>query len=445
MQVEANPQTLLKNKLVAVQADAAAYRAVNTRFAALQTAAAALTSTALAGARKASSSDSSVTASAATTAVTGTTTRFAVVKLASTQTSLSKTAWGSTSADISADPAFPMTFQDKDGKAVGTPLTLSAGDSLTTAVAKINAGGYGVTASIVGVGTNSYRLQLASAASGAAGAFSAVDSTGTTTLVSTTTAADATLDLGGGFTATSSTNTFTNLLPGVSVTVSKEAPGTWVSVSVGNDTDGVGTKVQSMVDAANSLLDAISSYTDAESTSAILKGDSTLRGLSSQILDMVSSGVGGISAASVGLGVTKDGKLTFDKSALTAKLASDPDAVAKMLTSTKYIGPGKDGIANNADDVTQPVGIAAQLADLAKTASDATTGTLIMLAKSQDTEAKDLTDRIADWDMRLALRKNSLTTQFTAMTTALSTLQNQSSWLTSQLASLPSWSQSAKS
>jgi flagellar hook-associated protein 2 len=116
-----------------------------------------------------------------------------------------------------------------------------------------------------------------------------------------------------------------------------------------------------------------------------------------------------------------------------------------MLTSTKYIGPGKDGIANNADDVTQPVGIAAQLADLAKTASDATTGTLIMLAKSQDTEAKDLTARIADWDMRLALRKDSLTTQFTAMTTALSTLQNQSTWLTSQLASLPSWSQSAKS
>src|SRR4051794_499209 len=229
MQVEANPQTLLKNKLVAVQADAAAYRAVNTRFAALQTAAAALTPASLAGARKASTSDSSVTASAATTAVTGISTRFAVVNLASTQTSLSSTVWNSTTADISADPAFPMEFRDKDDNAVGVPLTLAAGDSLSTAVTKINAGNYGVKAAIQQVGANSYRLQLTSTTSGAAGAFSAVDSNGAPTLIDTADAADATLDLGGGLTATSSTNTFADLLSGVSVTVAKEAPSTWIS------------------------------------------------------------------------------------------------------------------------------------------------------------------------------------------------------------------------
>ena len=43
------------------------------------------------------------------------------------------------------------------------------------------------------------------------------------------------------------------------------------------------------------------------------------------------------------------------------------------------------------------------------------------------------------------MRKETLTRQFTAMETALGTLQNQSQWLSAQLASLPSWSASAKS
>jgi flagellar hook-associated protein 2 len=51
--------------------------------------------------------------------------------------------------------------------------------------------------------------------------------------------------------------------------------------------------------------------------------------------------------------------------------------------------------------------------------------------------AKDITDRIADWDLRLAKRKETLTAQFTAMETALSSLKNQSTWLAGQINSLP--------
>ena len=52
----------------------------------------------------------------------------------------------------------------------------------------------------------------------------------------------------------------------------------------------------------------------------------------------------------------------------------------------------------------------------------------------------DLEERIAAWETRLALRKEGLTRQFTAMETALSALQNQSTWLSGQLANLPKWS-----
>ena len=106
---------------------------------------------------------------------------------------------------------------------------------------------------------------------------------------------------------------------------------------------------------------------------------------------------------------------------------------------------GADGIAGNDDDVTTATGIAGKLEALAKRASDSTTGMITTLATSKDSSAKDLENRIADWDVRLELRRTSLTRQFTAMETALGTLQNQSQWLSAQLASLPSWSTSSSS
>ena len=51
---------------------------------------------------------------------------------------------------------------------------------------------------------------------------------------------------------------------------------------------------------------------------------------------------------------------------------------------------------------------------------------------------KDYQDRIDAWDLRLAKRKETLTRQFTAMETALSSLKNQSTWLAGQINSLPS-------
>ncbi len=48
----------------------------------------------------------------------------------------------------------------------------------------------------------------------------------------------------------------------------------------------------------------------------------------------------------------------------------------------------------------------------------------------------NMNDQISGWDVRLAARKLALTRQFSAMETSLSSLNNQSSWLSGQLASL---------
>jgi flagellar hook-associated protein 2 len=53
----------------------------------------------------------------------------------------------------------------------------------------------------------------------------------------------------------------------------------------------------------------------------------------------------------------------------------------------------------------------------------------------------DLGARIATWDQRLADRRTALLAIYNAMDTALGTLKSQQSWLTSQIAGLPSFSQ----
>ena len=437
MQVEANPQTLLKQQLSATTADATAYRAVNTRFEALRTAAAALTADSAWSAVKATSSNTNVAASAGASAVGGSVS-FTVKQLATTHSEISDTKWTGTDQLYGAS-SFTFTSNGTTST-IAIPTKNAAGATLADTVAAINASDKGLTASAVKVKDGEYRLQVTAKASGAKAAFEVGDGTGWSPA---TTGKDAKLVLGeSSVEIFSDTNTFTGLMADTSITVSKVDE--TATVTVAKDPSAVAAKVQSLVDAANALQSAISSYTDAESSSAILKGDTTLRDLSNKIMSTVSNAVGGVSASTVGIQLNRDGTFAFDKAVFTTALTADPAKVQKVFAEKKIVNAGTDGISGNADDVTTPVGLAAQLETLAKGASDTTTGSLVMLAKSEDTLAKDLQARIDAWDTRLALRKDTITRQFTAMETALSTMQNQASWLTSQIAGLPSWSSSSK-
>jgi flagellar hook-associated protein 2 len=444
MQVEANPQTLLKTKLTATRADAAAYRAVNTRFDALRTAAEALTKTASWSTTKASSSASTVTASSGSSALPGALS-FTVTQLASTHSMISQpgTEWADTAASFGAGTI--TITGPKGSKAVTVDTNGDGTGTLAEAITAINASEQGVTAAAVQVSPGKYRLQITSTGTGEANRFSLSTDT-SMTFGSVTTGKDAVLTVGTDtpYEVRSSSNTFTGLLPDTTITVSQLSTTTPVTVSVASDPDAVASKVSSLINAANGVLSTIDSYTASDSDTATLKGDSTLRGLASQILSAVSSAIGADgSPAQAGLQLKRDGTIVFDSAVFTAKLKSDP-AMAQRFFAGTPASLGADEVAGGTDDVAAVTGIAGRLFAIGKNASDTTTGTLTLLATSEDSQAKDLTARIEDWDLRLALRKQTLTRQFTAMETALGTLQTQSTWLTSQLSSLPSWSQSSK-
>jgi flagellar hook-associated protein 2 len=434
MQVEANSQTLLAQRKSADQSKATAYRAVNTRFAALQTAAEALAKPETWTAAKATSSSPAVTATAAAGAATGSVT-FAVTKTATSHSVISDQKWTVSGTQTAADVPYGATTI-----AVGTatPVTIGGTGTLADAVKAINARtDLKLSATAVKVSPTEYRLQVTSKDTGAASVFTIGDAD---TFDPVTAGQNAELTIGGatGYTMTSATNTFSGLIDGTTFTVSAEAPS--VTLTVASDPQTVADKLSALVNSANGLLDAISSYTKADSTSASLKGDATLRQLAGQVLDSVSRTLGADgSLSAVGVQLTRDGHLVFDQSAFLKTMAAEPDKARRMLTEESRT-TGVDGIAGNTDDVVTPIGLAGRLAAMAKSASNDTTGTLTLLAKSKDSSAEDLQDRIDAWDIRLELRRTALTRQFTAMETALSTLQNQSSWLSSQISSLPSWS-----
>ena len=449
MQIEANPQTLLKNQLTSVQADAAAYRDVNSSFAALASTAAALTGTGgIASARTATSSSTAVAASAGATAVSGSGVTFTVDKLASAQTSISTATWSSRSADVrTQSPGWPLTVLDENGASVGT-IDVPAGGTLADAATAINTSSYGLSATIVQLAPVKFKLQVSSTATGAAGAFKLQApgedaTTAGSAFTTTATASDAEITLTGGLKATSASNTFSELTTGLSVTVSAVSA-TPTTITVGTDNKAITDKVQALVTAANNVLAKVSKYTDTSTGStAVLKGDFSLSQLTSQVLQTVSSAVGTSgSTAQVGLQLTRDGQLTFDSTKFQTALTADPALVQRLLGGE--VSKGTNAMPGDYDDTVSVDGVAARLQVLAQRASDSTNGTLALLAKSQDTRASDLTQQIADWDDRLAQREATLTAKFTAMETALSTLKGQSDWLSTQLDSL-SGSSSKKS
>jgi flagellar hook-associated protein 2 len=429
MQLQAVPQTRLKTSLSSEQAALSALQSINTRFSGLQTAAEKLQQASTWGAAKASSSAASVTATAGSGALAGSVT-FSVTQLAAAQSSISGQTFSSlTDTAAISDTAFELHL-GSGASATTVAVNAPADGSLQSLVNAINGTqGAGVRAAAVQVSPGQFRLQLTGASTGAANTFS-LTGTGGAPLTSlsfsdVTSARDAVLHVGdpaGGYDITSASNTIEGVLPGVTLKVTSKASD--VTINVDTDTDAIASAVQGLVDAANLALTGIQNVSSQgvvgsdgkRSGAGALAGDSLMRQLTSQILSKVTAGVGGQSLSTVGIGVNKDGILTFDKSKFTTALAEDPVATQSKLTTATTGGTG--------------------FADVMQSFASATggsTGTIAGAINGRQSSINDLTDRIADWDVRLASRKDALQRQYSALEIALGKLKSQSTWLAGQI------------
>lgn len=421
--LEANQQTLLSKKKSTISSQSTALQALNTKVASLTAAAKAAATPSSWEAVKAKSSAESVTATTTSEARPSSVT-FRVDSVAASQSTLYTLPTGYTSDT----PTFTLTRADGETVSV-TALSDNIGDI----VAAFNAEGTGVKASALNVGTAAapeYRLQLTGTETGKENTFSVAvgNAADGATLGSKEirAASDAEIVLWPGTGAeqkvTSSKNVFENLVTGVNVTVTAKTTDP-VTVDVTRDDSKLSALAQSLVNNLNAVLGDITSYTSSKTgtndegtaivTAGLFSGNATVRGLQQSLLAAGSNSASNTSLAGIGISLGRDGTFTFDAAAFQTALTNDPDAVGKAVQ-----------------------GVAGSLQKIGEVASDSAKGTLTLQVQSYNSEVKDLTDRIADWDIRLEARRASLTTMYAAMEVQLSNLNSQSSYLTTQLAQL---------
>ncbi len=435
MQIEAAPQTLLKNRMSSTNTLVTALQSLNSSVAALATKATAAAKPETSNLFTATSSAPSVTVTASSGADAGRIDlRVASVAAAQVSVSAAMTVW----------PDSPATFTIVASDGTKTELT-AASTALADIVDRINGADAGVRAVRVAAGTDSggaplYRLQFTSTETGADGAFSvyrgtAADVTANTATnlltspgaATVTTASNASVTLWAGTpaeqTISSSTNSFSELLPGVTVTVSavESSP---VAITVARNSAGVASVASGLVDSIKATIGFISQLSavstssasgTAKTTAGIFTGNSTVRDVSSKVLSAATAPVDGRSPSEIGISITKDGTVAWDTTKFSAAYAADPEATSAMMRT-----------------------IADRVADAATAASDKFSGSISTLIAGQQSSLRTINEQITQWDDRLATRRTTLENIYSALEVRMSALQSQSSWLTSQLAGLSS-------
>ncbi|WP_104109792.1 flagellar filament capping protein FliD [Arthrobacter sp. N199823] len=431
---EARPQTLMKGKVVTDTALVTAMQALNTKFAALTTQAAALAKAGGLDMYQATSSSDAITAKIGAGAQ-ATSLDLTVNKLAQAHSMVS--------APMKEWPTTPavMTFAKADG--TKTEVSAETG-SLDDMAYAINHSAAGISAVKVASGVDvngdpQFRLQLTAKDTGTANAFTAHQGTvaeveagtavslaGVAGSATLRTGQDAQVTLWAGTAAeqsiTSASNTFAAIAPGIDITVNKLSPDP-VAVTVSRDAGKVTAAAKELASAVNVILGSIftqSTVTSGSGTGGtasakggLFTGERTVSDAKTKLFTAATAPVDGLSPATIGINTTKNGDLAFDADVFAAAYAKDPVAAEKMLQT-----------------------IASRVAETAKSISDPIDGALTQRVKGQESIINDLNAQIVDWDLRLANRRSSLQAVYTSLEVQMSKMQSQQSWLTAQISSM---------
>jgi len=294
---------------------------------------------------------------------------------------------------------YSQSFASADQTAVGTgtlqiqvgsasPVSVSIDNSNNTLngiAGAINSANAGVKAAVVYDGSG-YRLTLTGDKTGAKNAFTvttsgatgnlgALNYNGTTKNLTQSTAAQDASATVNGIAVTSSTNTLSGAVPGVTINLKSGGSAT---LSVKQDVSSVVGKVKGFVKAFNDTIKTINSLTKYDSSThkaGPLLGNSEVQSIRTQLLNAVSGFGQGVPLSSqynglgsVGLTINKDGTLSLDAGKLSGALQNDFSAVAGFFGRVgSTTGNGIQYVS--AGDKTQPGTYAVNVASAATQAS----------------------------------------------------------------------------
>lgn len=234
----------------------------------------------------------------------------------------------------------------------------SSNNTLDSLKRSINSGDYGVTASVINNG-GTYQMMFTSKQTGAAGEISMSGIPDLENFTATAEAQDAVMVLNG-LSITNSSNTFDEVVEGVSFTLNSAAIGQTQTINISQDPSKVTDAVKSFVDVYNqmeTILGELSKYDKKDLTKEQLEsdeykfygnlaGNSTLKEVRNDMKQALSGAVGELTGdfytlGTVGIKFERDGTLSLNEEVLKNAAATNLEGLSKMFTKG---GSSNDGL-----------------------------------------------------------------------------------------------------
>ncbi|MHB0985921.1 MAG: flagellar filament capping protein FliD [Sulfuricella sp.] len=372
MSIERQPLTALDRKEAGYQAKLSAYGTLKGALSSFQNSVRALSDVSKFQSVKATPADATVLgASASSIAVPGAYS-VEVSKLAQSQKLAAVGQASTTSAIGIGTLTFDFgtisggTFDAVTGKYTGAAFTSNgagvktvtidaSSNSLTGIRDAINSANIGVSAAIVNDGgTSPYRLALTSTSIGktnsikisvagdaALSTLLAHDPAATQNLSETATAQNAEFKVDG-VAVSKTSNSVSDVIQGVTLSLLKTNVGAPTVVTVARDTASVTTAVNAFVKAYNDVnktLGDLSAYNATTQQAAILQGDSSVRSIQSQIRNTLTSTLAGIGGSyttlsQIGVSFQTNGTLAVDSTKLQSAIGTNFNDIASLFAAT---------------------------------------------------------------------------------------------------------------
>lgn len=300
-------------------------------------------------------------------------------------------------------------------------VTVKATDTLEDIAKAVNkaSGGKGAVASVI-TSNEGQHLVFNAVDMGSAGALTITADNGSLAGLTTggglqqkVAATDALVRVDG-FERTSSSNTIEDIVPGVSLTLTKAAEGTTRNLAVAGDSTTLKTNITALVTAYNGAMSAMksaSAYNATTKTASALTGDSLVRNLQSQLRSQVSGNTTDLKE--LGISLDKDGVMSFNATTFDATLAKDPEAVTRMLSTEGKFSAGVGKILTSALDTFD--------------------GTLVQRTENLNKQVSALEGQLDALGVRMDRLTTLYTAQFSAMEKMIVQLQGSTSSLSSLL------------
>ncbi|MDT8310861.1 MAG: flagellar filament capping protein FliD [Methylophaga sp.] len=218
-------------------------------------------------------------------------------------------------------------------------------------------------------------------------------------------------------------NSFSDVIDGVTFNLKKAEVGTIETLTIAQDNNAVKGRVEGFVAAYNTLnntINQLSSFNADTGAAGVLLGDSSLRGVQTQLRQTLTDAVQGVDIGTLAeLGITTNqdnGNLQLDEARFNTALTDNFTAVANLFAS-------ENGMAKRLDGVLQRY--------------TSTDGVLDLRSNGLRSQLERITDDRERLDRRLEGLESRLRAQFTAMDQLVAQLQSISGFLDQQLSNLP--------